>query len=81
MLRNREPDIELDLLGEVCPYPLVILKKEAGALKPGEMLKALVDSKPSVAATIPRFCQKNGFELNIVEVVPEEQWEVYMLRK
>ncbi len=81
MLRERTPTVELDLVGEVCPYPLVIIKKEASGLKPGEMLKALIDSKPSIAATIPKFALKNGFELDVVEVEPDELWEVYMLKK
>ncbi len=81
MIKDMEPTIDIDITGEVCPYPLVILKKEAAALNQGEILKALIDSKPSVSGTIPKFCQKNGFDLEVVEIVPGEQWEIYLLKK
>jgi TusA-related sulfurtransferase len=80
MPREQEPKKEVNLLGEVCPYPLILLKKEASSLRPGEMLKAIIDSRPSVTDAIPRFCEKNGYELEVVEV-GEERWEIYVLKK
>ncbi len=80
MLRDMEPTKDVNLLGEVCPYPLILLKKEAAKLNPGELLKAVIDSKPSVTDTIPRFCEKNGFELEVLEV-GDEKWEIYLLKK
>ncbi len=80
MLKEIKPAKEVNMLGEVCPYPMVLLKKEVAALKPGEVLKALTDSKASVTDTIPKFCEKNGYGLEIVEV-GEERWEVYVLKR
>ncbi|MFQ5815230.1 MAG: sulfurtransferase TusA family protein [Candidatus Hydrothermarchaeaceae archaeon] len=80
MLREKKPTREVNLMGEVCPYPMILLKKEVAGLKPGEMLKALIDSRPTVTDTIPRFCEKNGYDLEVVKVA-EERWEVYLLRR
>ncbi len=80
MLKEMKPTKEVNMLGEVCPYPLIVLKKEAAGLKQGEMLKAWTDSKASITDTIPRFCEKMGYELEVVQT-GEERWEIYVLKK
>ncbi|MEK7274490.1 MAG: sulfurtransferase TusA family protein, partial [Candidatus Desantisbacteria bacterium] len=65
-IKSIPPTKEIDVLGRVCPYPLVMTKKATQTLNEGEVARILCDSEPSVTKEIPAFCQKNGLLMESV---------------
>lgn len=60
-------DSELDVRGEVCPYPLIRTKKQVDKLQKGQVLKVLA-SDPVAPQNIDAWAKKSGNKLLAVEV-------------
>lgn len=80
-IRSKEPAQVLDMLGRVCPYPLLMTKKAMEKLNPGDVLKVLCDAPASVEDSIPKYCEKQGFTMETVKLEDKGQWELYILKK
>lgn len=76
-LSSKTPDQTLDVLGRVCPYPLVLAKKAAEKLSSGQILKVLCDAPASAEDTIPKWAEKQGFNFESVKL-GEGSWELYI---
>lgn len=72
---------EIDVLGELCPYPLLATEQALKKLNPGDILKVLSDTTSSVTETIPEFCQKHGYPMEVVKNEEEMYWELYIMKK
>jgi tRNA 2-thiouridine synthesizing protein A len=77
-LKSQTPAETLDVLGRVCPYPLVLTKKAMEKLDSGAMLKILCDAPASAEDSIPRFAEKNGYEFESVKLDDKGYWELYI---
>lgn len=77
-LKSQEPTQVLDVLGRVCPYPLVITKKTMEKAPDGTLLKVLCDAPASAEDTIPKYCQKQGFEWELVKIEDKGYWEIFI---
>jgi tRNA 2-thiouridine synthesizing protein A len=80
-LSSKEPAKVLDTLGRVCPYPLVLTKKEMEKLQSGEVLKVLCDAPASAEDTIPRWAEKQGYGFESVKLEDKGYWELYIQKK
>ncbi|MEW5768484.1 MAG: sulfurtransferase TusA family protein [bacterium] len=79
-IKTVAPIKELDVLGRVCPYPLVMAKKATHGLNEGEVVKMLCDSEASVTREIPAFCQKKGLLIDSIRREDKGYWEVYIMK-
>jgi len=79
-IKTIEPVNEIDVLGRVCPYPLVMTKKATKGLISGNVIKILCDSEPSVTKEIPAFCEKNGLQMESVRLEDKGYWEVFVMK-
>ena len=77
-LTSKTPTETLDVLGMVCPYPIVLIKKEMEKLPGGAILKILCDSQSTAEEVIPRYCEKHGYLFEAVKIEDEGQWELYL---
>lgn len=77
-LRDETPTEVLDVLGRVCPYPLVLTKKQLEKMPSGSILKIVCDAPASAEDTIPRFAEKQGYEFDSVKVEDKGYWELYI---
>lgn len=77
-LKSQTPSDVLDVLGRVCPYPLVLTKKKLQKAEGGSVIKVLCDAPASAEDTIPKFCEKNGYECEIVKLEDQGQWEIFI---
>jgi tRNA 2-thiouridine synthesizing protein A len=59
-------DLELDVRGEACPYPLIRTKQQVEKLQKGEVLKVLAED-PVAPQNIDAWAKKSGNELLAVE--------------
>ena len=77
-LKSQAPSEVLDVLGRVCPYPLVLTKKKLQKSEGGTLLKVLCDAPASAEDTIPKYCEKNGYECEIVKLGDQASWEIFI---
>lgn len=77
-LKSQTPTETLDVLGRVCPYPLVLAKKTIEKAPGGTLLKVLCDAPASAEDTIPKYCEKRGFEFESVKLEDKGYWELYI---
>jgi tRNA 2-thiouridine synthesizing protein A len=75
-LKSQAPTQTLDVLGRVCPYPLVLTKKALEKLPSGGILKILCDAPASAEDSVPRFAQDKGYACEVVKL--ENSWELYI---
>ncbi len=70
-----EFDRELDLKGEVCPFTFVKSKLILEQMEPGQILRIILDYKPSVE-NVPKSMREEGQEVLEVKQIGENLWEV-----
>lgn len=71
--------MQLDVRGEICPYPMTKAEQAMKALTDGDTLEVLTDHTPALT-TIPWQARKLGFEWQIDEVGAAE-WRIILRRK
>ena len=67
----------LDVTGEICPYPLILTRKEMAKLQPGDQLVVRVDYAKS-AEDIPRWAKEEGHTILAVREMGGSQWEIVL---
>jgi len=77
-LKSKIPTAILDVQGRTCPYPIVLIKKEMEKLPSGAILKILCDSPVPAEDSIPRFCEKRGYQFEAVKLEDNGYWELYI---
>ena len=60
-------DFAIDVRGQICPYPLIMIKQAMEKMAVGQVLEVLTDYEPTVHTTIPGFCEKKGYPFEIRE--------------
>ncbi len=77
-LKTQTPVEVVDVLGRVCPYPLVMTKKAIEKLSSGDVLKVLTDAPASAEDSIPRFAEKQGFQIEVIKHEDKGFWEIFI---
>ena len=77
-LKSMEPTEELDVMGRVCPYPLLLTKKKLEKMDSGGVLKILCDAPASAEDSIPRYAEKQGYTFESVKDDDKGLWELYV---
>ena len=67
----------LDVTGEICPYPLIMTRKEMGKLQKGDQLVVAVDYSKS-AEDIRRWAKEEGHAVLAVREMGGSQWEIVL---
>jgi len=77
-LSSKTPDQVLDVMGRVCPYPLVLAKKAVEKLASGQILKILCDAPASAEDSLPKWCEKHGHKFESVKDDTKGSWDIYI---
>ncbi|MBI4299909.1 MAG: sulfurtransferase TusA family protein [Chloroflexi bacterium] len=72
-------DETLDVRGLICPYPLIEAREKLKTMRKGQVLEVISDYKPAAETTIPYFCQKKGYPVEIIQEA-ESLWRLYIER-
>ncbi len=79
-LEEVNPDRELDVTGEVCPYPVIAVQKELLKMQPGEILVEITDHTISTH-TVPDAVEKKKLaEVMGVEEPSPGLYRIYLKR-
>ena len=76
-LKNSENKIFVDAKGQVCPYPLITVRRNLKQMSDGEVLELEVDYEESAVKSIPEWCRKNDIHFE-VEQLEDRLWRVYV---
>ena len=68
-------DEELDVRGQVCPYPSLRTKKALKKMSPGAILKVLIDFKPAVDSVKREIAQTPHEWINTEE--EDDEWALF----
>ena len=77
-LSGKTPDQVLDVMGRVCPYPLVLTKKAVEKMSSGQVLKILCDAPASAEDSLPKWCEKQGHKFESVKDEAKGFWDIYI---
>lgn len=77
-LKTQTPAEVVDVLGRVCPYPLVMTKKAIEKLSSGDIVKVMTDAPASAEDSIPRFAEKQGYPIEVIKNEDKGFWEIYI---
>ncbi|MCC6346108.1 MAG: sulfurtransferase TusA family protein [Nitrospirales bacterium] len=80
-LKSQTPSETLDVLGRVCPYPLVLTKKQLEKMGSGGLLKIICDAPASAEDSIPRYAEKQGYPIEVVKLEDKGYWEIFIQKK
>jgi tRNA 2-thiouridine synthesizing protein A len=80
-LKSQAPTETLDVLGRVCPYPLVLTKKQLEKMGSGGLLKILCDAPASAEDSIPRYAEKQGYPIEVIKLEDKGYWEIFIQKK
>ncbi len=72
-------DRELDIRGEVCPFTFVKSKLALEQMEVGQILRVVVDYKPS-AESVPKSMKEEGQEVLGINQIAQNTWEI-LIRK
>ena len=71
---------DLDIMGKICPYCLLIVRKEIKKLSSGDILIVKTDHPPAATDTIPYNMKKEGNKLESKKLEPGV-WELRITKK
>jgi len=71
-----KPAHRLDVLGLICPVPILLAAREMQKLQPGDLLEVIGDD-PGIREDMPAWCDHAGHRL--VEMVDEEEGRIRSL--
>ncbi|MEE9201009.1 MAG: sulfurtransferase TusA family protein [Candidatus Brocadiales bacterium] len=66
-LREKQPEQSVDIRGKMCPYTLIDTRDSLKGLLNGQVLEVICDYEPAAKNTIPNFCQKKGYPIEILQ--------------
>jgi len=73
---DKKEDIYIECLGDICPIPLMKLKREEPSLEKGMTIKLVTDHS-CVSESIKNYCESRRYQLEILEPV-NGVWEFYI---
>jgi hypothetical protein len=76
-LLDSNKKVFIDAKGQVCPYPLIIARRELKKISIGEVLEIEVDYENSALNSIPEWCLKNGVPCETIQL-DDRLWRVYL---
>ena len=79
-VRPIRSDQELNLKGKICPFTFIASMLALEDMKPGEVLRVIVDYAPAVC-DVPRSLRNEGYEILEVSPLNETDWAIWVRNK
>ena len=78
--KETNPDVKIDLKGEVCPYTFVKSKLALEEMGIGQILEVIVDHEPA-AENVPKSLTNEGQKVLSVEKINDTDWRMLILKQ
>ncbi len=66
-LTNLQIDKMIDISGKICPYTVMETRDTLKTMASGELLEVISDYKPAAVESIPNFCQKKNYPIEVID--------------
>ena len=67
-------DKRINIMGKICPYTVMETRDALKELSSGEILEVITDYKPAATESIPNFCQKKKYPIEIIDNPDGSYW-------
>lgn len=57
----------VDITGKICPYTVMEVRDALKGIETGQVLEVITDYKPAATESIPNFCQKKKYPVEVIE--------------
>ncbi len=78
MVETKTSDLQLDVRGEICPYPMIKAEAAMKLARENQVIEVVTDHAPALS-TIPTQAKRLGFAWKIEESGPAE-WRIFLWR-
>ncbi len=75
---REKPDISIDTVGLICPYPALETKKALDGLEKGQLLEIVTNNEPTAKKSIPILCEQSGCTFEMLQ--EGDSWRI-LIRK
>ena len=69
----------IDIRGKICPYTLIDTREALKGLTTGQVLEVRCDYEPAAKTTIPNFCERKGYPIEVAEL-GDGTWRIRIQR-
>ena len=66
-LADSKIDKAIDISGKICPYTVMEARDTLKTLEAGEVLEIISDYKPAATESIPNFCRKKNYPVEVID--------------
>lgn len=56
----------IDISGKICPYTVMETRDTLKTMEAGQVLEVITDYKPAATESIPNFCKKKGYPIEVI---------------
>jgi TusA-related sulfurtransferase len=60
-------DKVVDITGKICPYTVMETRDTLKTMQPGQVLEVITDYKPAATESIPNFCKKKNYPIEVID--------------
>lgn len=59
--------MEIDIRGKICPYTVMEVRDTLKGMERGQTLEVITDYKPAATESIPNFCKKKNYPIEVID--------------
>jgi TusA-related sulfurtransferase len=64
---NSQIDKAINISGKICPYTVMETRDILKTMEAGQVLEVLSDYKPAATESIPNFCRKKNYPIEVMD--------------
>jgi TusA-related sulfurtransferase len=57
----------VDISGKICPYTVMETRDALKEMDTGQILEVITDYKPAATESIPNFCKKKNYPIEVID--------------
>jgi len=57
----------INISGKICPYTVMEVRDALKTMESGQVLEVISDYKPAAKESIPNFCEKKGYPIEVID--------------
>ncbi len=66
-ITDSQIDKVIDVSGKICPYTVMEARDTLKTMAAGQVLEVLCDYKPAAVESIPNFCRKKNYPIEVID--------------
>lgn len=67
-------DKVINISGKICPYTVMETRDTLKSMEKGQVLEVITDYKPAATESIPNFCKKKNYPIEVINNTDGTFW-------